>query len=156
MTERQLPLGKASDHPRTVTQEILYPIARADSRDLFAIGNPLPFCGVDIWNAWELTWLGPGKLPIVATAEIRVPARSPNLIESKSLKLYLNAYSMSCFDDGADVGADIANDLSICTDSEVKVTIRNATADRERCVSTLTGTCLDTLPISCDTWDVDA
>lgn len=156
MTEGLLPLGKASDFPRTVTPEILYPIARADSRDHLGVRKPLPFHGVDVWNAWELTWLGPGKLPVAATAEIRVAAESPNLIESKSLKLYLNAYAMTYIDDASSVSASIAKDLSSCAESDVEVTIREITTDFKQCVSTMAGTCLDTLPVKCDTWDVDA
>lgn len=155
MTDAQNPLGKESDYPRSISPEILFSIARADSRDQLAIGNPLPFHGVDIWNAWELTWLGPGKLPKVATAEIRVPANSPNLIESKSMKLYLNAYAMSCFDDAAEVATRITKDLSTCAGSNVQVTIRNAVTN-DQSISTLAGTCLDALPIKCDTWNVNS
>ena len=54
-------------------------------------GDALPFVGHDRWHAYELSWLDPRGKPQVATATLLVPAESPNLVESKSLKLYLNS-----------------------------------------------------------------
>ena len=51
----------------------------------------MPFVGHDRWHAYELRWLDARGKPLVETATFTVPAASPNLIESKSLKLYLNS-----------------------------------------------------------------
>ena len=97
-----LPLGRESDYPQKYAPQVLCPIERALSRNPLRLGDPLPFSGTDIWNAWELTWLGQGDLPRVATAAIRVPIESPNLVESKSLQLYLGSFAMSRFASAAD------------------------------------------------------
>ncbi|MDH3778980.1 MAG: NADPH-dependent 7-cyano-7-deazaguanine reductase QueF, partial [Gammaproteobacteria bacterium] len=57
MNETKLPLGRETDYPHTYAPEVLCPIPRADSRTVLGLGEPLPFSGVDIWNAWDLTWL---------------------------------------------------------------------------------------------------
>ena len=87
MTE--LPLGITTSYPERYAPETLCRIERAGNRERIGLGADLPFSGVDIWNAWDLTWLDPDGHPRVGTAEFRVPADSPNLVESKSLKLYL-------------------------------------------------------------------
>ena len=103
MTNPTTPLGRSTDYPSQYDASVLFAIPRSDSRTGFVTGA-LPFHGVDIWNAWDLTWLGPENLPVVATAEIRIPATSPNLVESKSLKLYLGSFAMSQFENPAAVG----------------------------------------------------
>ena len=52
-------------------------------------GKKLPFGGHDIWNAYEFTWLNPKGKPEVALAQLKIPIVSANIVESKSLKLYL-------------------------------------------------------------------
>lgn len=143
------PLGQATDYPDTYAPDLLFPIARADSRP---DGMPA-FHGVDLWNAWELTWLAESGTPRVATAEIRVPAESPNIVESKSLKLYLNSFSMSRYASRDEVRARIAADLSAAAGAEVGVRIDDV--DGPRAVGTLPGDCLDALDLSCDRWEVD-
>ena len=83
------PLGQATVYPEQYSPDLLYAIARIDARGALGIDAEPPFRGVDIWNAWDLTWLDPDGLPRVGTAEFHVPADSANLVESKSLKLYL-------------------------------------------------------------------
>jgi len=83
MTEK-IPLGRTTAYPEQYSPGLLYAIARTDSRTALGLGDELPFHGTDIWNAWELTWLDSAGLPQVGTAEVRVPASSPNIIESKS------------------------------------------------------------------------
>ena len=83
------PLGKTATYDGQYDPGLLFAIPRAESRSALGLGNELPFNGCDIWNAWELTWLGPSGVPQIVSAMIRIPAYSPNLIESKSLKLWL-------------------------------------------------------------------
>ena len=93
VNETNLPLGRETAYPQTYEPDVLFAVPRKDSRAALGLDDELPFSGVDIWNAWELTWLGPGKQPVVATAEIRVPATTANLIESKSLEADTNVQS---------------------------------------------------------------
>jgi 7-cyano-7-deazaguanine reductase len=139
-----------------VNREILLPIARTQSRATNGIGLTLPFYGVDIWTAWELTWLGRGNRPEVATASFYVPADSAYLIESKSLKLYLNSFAMTTFPNRAAVQSAIKTDLDACVEDDVEIVITHA-AGRENCAPiTLSGTCLDSLDVQCDVWEIDA
>ncbi len=158
MTDHKLPLGQKTDYPNKYQPEVLFAIARSESRKSIIASTPdgkLPFHGSDIWNAWELTWLGPGNMPVVATAEIRIPADSPNLIESKSLKLYLGSFAMSQFDRPDDVGDAITRDLAACAGVPVEVNIARVTDTEANAVFRLPGTCLDALTVSCSIWDVD-
>ena len=155
MTDPTLPLGQNTGYPNKYQPDVLFAIARSESRQSFAAGE-LPFHGTDIWNAWDLTWLGPGDMPVVATAEIRIPADSPNLIESKSLKLYLGSFAMSQFDSPGVVGETITEDLSACAGGSVGVHIALVTETEANTAFRLPGTCLDTLTVNCSTWDVDA
>ena len=115
------PLGKATRYSSQYDPELLFAIARATSRQALDLEGNLPFSGGDIWTAWELTWLNESGVPQVAAAEFRVPFDSPCLIESKSLKLYLNSFTMSRFATADDVRDVIARDLSASTGAADRV-----------------------------------
>ena len=106
------PLGRDVAYPRHYDPTLLYPIPRVLGRQAIGVSAPLPFIGHDRWNAYELSWLEPGGKPRVATATLQVPADSPNLVESKSLKLYLNSFNASRFAGADAVRARIESDLS--------------------------------------------
>ena len=92
---KDLPLGKSSEYPTDYDPTLLYSIARQDKRNELGITGTLPFFGIDIWNAYEVSWLNMRGKPQVAIASLMVPADSPNIIESKSLKLYLNSLNQT-------------------------------------------------------------
>ena len=148
MTSQDTPLshgvlGRSADYPRHYDPGLLYPIARSLGRNALPLGDALPFIGLDRWHAYELSWLDPRGKPLVATATLTVPADSPNLIESKSLKLYLNSFNASRFDDAAAVRNRIAADLAQAAGAPVAVafgvpTISDETApDRALLIDTL-------------------
>ncbi|MGH8079635.1 MAG: NADPH-dependent 7-cyano-7-deazaguanine reductase QueF [Lysobacter sp.] len=122
MTTHDLPLGRHVDYPREYDASLLFPIARALGRAHIGLSDDaLPFAGFDRWHAYELSWLdGRGK-PRVATATLTVPATSPQLIESKSLKLYLNSFNSTRFDSDERVRDTIARDLSAAAGAPVEV-----------------------------------
>jgi 7-cyano-7-deazaguanine reductase len=148
------PLGQATAYPEHYSPDLLYAIARTDSREVLGLDGDLPFSGADIWNAWELTWLDDNGLPQVAVAEIRVPAESANIVESKSLKLYLGSFAMTRFTAVDDVAAAITRDLSRCTGAEV--TIDLLAGCEAKAVENLPGHCIDNLDVTCDRYEVDA
>ena len=117
------PLGKSSEYIATYTPSLLFPIPRTGARAELGLvaGAALPFIGHDRWHAYELSWLDGRGRPHVATATLQVPATSPNLVESKSLKLYFNSLNAARFDDQATVRARIAADLSACAGAPVTV-----------------------------------
>jgi 7-cyano-7-deazaguanine reductase len=144
-------LGRETDYPQKYAPEVLCPVARSESREPLGIADPLPFTGVDTWNAWELTWLADSGRPQVATARIIVPAESPNLVESKSLKLYLGSFAMTRFRNADRMCQTIAADLSECAGAPVAVAL-----DPDMSIGALPGDCIDALDVECADWEVDA
>lgn len=106
-------LGRETPYPERYDPTLLFPIPRADGRAGIGIeGAALPFIGHDRWHAYELGWLDARGKPCVSTATFKVPADSPNLIESKSFKLYLNSFNGERLVDEAALRARIQSDLS--------------------------------------------
>ena len=116
-------LGRDVEYPRGYDATLLFPIARAQGRAAlgFAAGAALPFDGNDRWHAYEVSWLDLRGKPVVATLTITVPADTPNLVESKSLKLYLNSFNATRFADAGEVRARITADLSRVAGGLVRV-----------------------------------
>ncbi len=152
----ETPLGRKTDYPDRYSPELLHAIPRADSRAALGIDAALPFSGVDIWNAWELTWLGPDGRPRVATAEVRVPADSDNIVESKSLKLYLNSFAMSRYDDAAAVADTIGRDLGRAVGAKVGLRLDEGDPRQAFDIGRAAGACIDGLDVACDRYEVDA
>ncbi len=109
-----LPLGQQSNYPNQYDPSLLFPIPRSDNRLKLGLkeGQALPFVGVDIWNAFELSWLNLRGKPQVALAHLTVPCESTHIIESKSLKLYLNSFNNTRFADVEAVKSCLRTDLS--------------------------------------------
>lgn len=148
------PLGKASVYNNQYDPELLFAISRAESRQALDLNNNFPFSGTDIWNAWELTWLSESGVPQITTAEFRVPFDSHCLIESKSLKLYLNSFSMSRFDSADKVRDVIARDLG--ARAGAAVTVRLFPSEQALPPGTPAGQCIDNSATNCDVFEVDA
>ena len=89
------PLGKPTAYQHEYTPSLLFSIPRQSKREEIGITGTLPFFGVDIWNAYELSWLNLRGKPQIAIATFTVPADSPNIVESKSFKLYLNSFNQT-------------------------------------------------------------
>ena len=90
-------LGKSSAYVDQYDASLLFPIARAGKRAELGLAGAPPFLGADMWTAYELSWLNLRGKPQVALAHFTVPCESHNIIESKSLKLYLNSFNNSRF-----------------------------------------------------------
>jgi len=148
-------LGQATEYPQEYAPAVLCPIARAEARSRLGLGSDLPFHGVDIWNAWELTWLDAGGKPKIATATFTVGADSPNLIESKSLKLYLGAFAMSHVDSASRLEEVIARDLSRVAGAAVTVRLMTEIDSPQAAFGALPGRCVDALPFASMRADVD-
>ncbi|KGM56701.1 NADPH-dependent 7-cyano-7-deazaguanine reductase [Lysobacter arseniciresistens ZS79] len=149
MTSSDLPLGRQVDYPHGYDASLLFPIARSLGRGEIGLGDAaaLPFAGHDRWHAYELGWLDRLGKPRVATATLTVPADSPNLVESKSLKLYLNSFNASRFDDDDAVRERIADDLSRVAGAPVAVAFGLPGFDR---ADDARVHCIDDLPVTID------
>lgn len=156
------PLGQPTEYRATYAPELLYPIPRQLKRDELGIAaGALPFVGEDIWNAYEVSWLNMKGKPVVALATFRVPANSPNLIESKSFKLYLNSFNQTAFADTSAVKTALVRDLSAAAGANITVEIADISGrpypegsplGRQISVDYPTGILLDDLDITCDSY----
>jgi 7-cyano-7-deazaguanine reductase len=108
----QSELGKASRYVDQYDASLLFPLPRADKRAELGLGAAMPFFGADMWTVYELSWLNPRGKPQLALAHITVPCESPNIIESKSFKLYLNSFNNTVFADEQAVVACLRDDLA--------------------------------------------
>lgn len=148
-TPEHSPLGKTTVYADRYDPSLLFPIPRSAKRDEIGVSHPLPFHGEDIWNAYELSWLDARGKPVVALAEFRVPATSPNIIESKSFKLYLNGFSQERMVDSATLVDTMVRDLSAAAGAPVAVTLSDAQA-RDHAVIDLEGALIDEQAIDID------
>ena len=136
------PLGQDTQYVNTYDPSLLFPIQRDlkwQEKDVERAS--LPFKGVDIWNAYEVSWLNPKGKPNVRLAEFRIPADSASIIESKSFKLYLNSFNLSRFESDAEVIERMQTDLSEAAGGQVEVVLYHP--DKAPAFGQFTGFCLD-------------
>jgi len=143
------PLGKSSEYIATYSPELLFPIPRATKwAELGLSAETLPYRGVDYWNCFELSWLLPSGKPVVAIGEFAIPADSPNIIESKSFKLYLNSLNQSVFATAQALREVLEKDLSATAGKPVTVRMRSLDEAAREGLTALPGRCIDDLDIS--------
>ena len=148
------PLGKSSEYISTYTPSLLFPIPRAAKwAELGLSAETLPYKGVDFWNCFELSWLLPSGKPVVAIGEFSIPADSPNIIESKSFKLYLNSLNQTAFADTQSLEATLRTDLSSAAGKPVSVRIRSLADIEAEGVMALPGVCIDGLDINVSSYE---
>ena len=117
------PLGQPSSYPTSYSPDVLFGIPRETARRALGLENALPFSGTDIWTAWELSWLDDDGRPSVAIATLTFPADSGHIIESKSLKLYLNSLAQTRYVNANAIQTTIARDLSAVARAPVGVVL---------------------------------
>lgn len=150
------PLGESIPSPSKYDPGILYPISRWAARSLLDIDKKIQMHGLDHWHAYELSWLNQNGKPLVAVAEFFFDADSENIVESKSLKLYLNSFSQEKFSSSLAISEVIANDLSALSKSEVKVSITGADDQSFGTIGERRGKSLDGLDVTIDKYEPDA
>lgn len=146
-------LGQQTNYTNQYDPKLLYPIPRHFKRAELGIIEPLPFYGFDIWNDYETSWLNTQGKPMVAITEMHIPCTSVNIVESKSLKLYLNSLSDVPFSKAADIQTLIQKDLSAITESDVRVIIHSLDTLNTITLAPPPGICIDQLDISIDTYE---
>lgn len=150
------PLGRQSGHPDHYAASLLFAVPRAPQREALGIAGTLPFTGVDLWTAYELTWLDPAGKPQIALATLEVPIESPSLVESKSMKLYLGSFAQTRCAGMTEVSASIARDLSQACGARVGVALRGPSVFDVQAIRELEGDSIDDLRVACDAYEVDA
>jgi len=145
----ELLLGRTTPSPETYTPSVLHPIPRKRS--------PLVPYGHDFWRCYELSWINSSGKPEVAICEVVYPVESTCIVESKSLKLYLNSFSQSRFASFKEVEETVFHDLRTILDPEwIEVTI--IPQERFPCLrwqETPDGICIDRIDVSIDTFQPD-
>lgn len=141
-------LGQSVAFPSSYDAGLLFPIPRTEARAKLGLDEALPFVGVDLWNAYELSWLDLRGKPQVALAEFRVPATSPNLVESKSFKLYLNSFAQERLANADALRATLIADLSAAAGAPVSVSLIAPTSPQAFPVSVLPGELIDGVAIT--------
>jgi 7-cyano-7-deazaguanine reductase len=148
------PLGKSSDYVATYSPHLLFPIPRAPKWAALGLtAETLPYQGVDLWNCYELSWLLPSGKPVVAIGEFEIPADSPNIIESKSFKLYLNSLNQSVFASREALSKVMVDDLSAAAGKPVGVRLRTLDEVAAEGVAALPGRCIDDLDVTIEHYD---
>lgn len=150
-----IPLGQVTEYPQEYSPDVLFAVPRSESRKALEIGTDLPFHGSDIWNAWELTWLDARGQPVVATASFSFDATTPNIVESKSLKLYLGSMTMTRFATHLELAKTLGEDLETIAGGTVDVAIHRGTEPDAARIASLPGECVDNLAMSRHADEVD-
>lgn len=151
----QLPLGKQTAYSDQYDASLLVAVPRAQTRDFWPQTTELPFCGKDNWTGYEVSWLNQKGKPQVACILLSYDALTPNIVESKSLKLYLNTFNQTRMASSSEVAHTISRDLVKIVGGETYVQlIENQTA-QSMYVQPWTDHCVDDLDIAIEQYHVD-
>ncbi|MGM8885186.1 NADPH-dependent 7-cyano-7-deazaguanine reductase QueF [Psychrobacter sp. 1U2] len=135
---------QTTDYPTTYSPETLYPIARSLGRDTIGWQANKLEVGVDWWHAFEMSWLNTQGVSQVAMARFSIAATSAFIVESKSLKLYLNSINFTEFASWDEVEALLTKDLSACVQGEVNVELFDLNnKESELLITQPNGICID-------------
>lgn len=138
-------LGKAGDGsvvkpyvtPDDVDSSLLVAVPRHLNRTGYGImDDDLPFVGADAWNSYEFSTLLTNGFPVSGWLKFSYSSDTPNIVESKSVKLYLNSYNMARKIDSLQdlylIEDAIADDLSAAVGGKVNVSIAIGDVDTFR------------------------
>jgi 7-cyano-7-deazaguanine reductase len=120
-------LGQTVTYPKYYDPKILVSEPRQNNRTHLGISDDnLPFIGVDVWNAYEVSTLTNKGLPVAGVMKIVYPCDSKYIVESKSIKLYLNSFNMSRMGDTVSEAIDsvkhiVKDDLEKLLETTVEV-----------------------------------
>jgi len=142
------PLGKATVYTARYDPGLLYAVERAPQRASLGLSSSLPFEGSDAWTAWEAQWLDTDGRPQAAVVRFSVPATSPAIVESKSVKLYFTALDDTRFATAEAFRATVARDLGNATGSRVRVDLVDPRDAAALARGAPAGTSLDVLPLA--------
>ena len=87
-------LGQKSQYSKVYNPSLLERDPRVVNRSKYGIEeDSLPFIGYDIWHMYELSFLQTNGCPWSGVGKLVYPCSSKYIVESKSLKLYLNSFN---------------------------------------------------------------
>jgi 7-cyano-7-deazaguanine reductase len=146
-----VPLGKVSDYPRTYTPSLLRSIERGPLRAALGIEGSLPFHGQDTWNCFEFSWLNSKGRPQARIVKIEAPCKSPAIVESKSMKLYLGSFAQTVFATPAELLMTLNSDLRLAFRMPVIIELIGADQSPDP-IARLPGRSLDDIDVDCDVY----
>jgi 7-cyano-7-deazaguanine reductase len=149
-------LGQHTGYISHYAPQLLEAFPRLAKRNEIGVPALLPFYGEDIWNAYEISWLNPKGKPMVALGEFRFSCASPYLIESKSLKLYLNSFNQSIYSSLTEVSHIISKDLAQASGLPVTVILTEPKDLIDSLYPGLPGKLIDNLDITCNHYQPSA
>lgn len=146
-----LTLGKTTRYSGEYNPDLLQGVPRSLNRDDLALSEQdLPFVGEDVWYGYELSWLTMKGLPVVAVAEFRFPCTSPQLVESKSFKLYLNSFNQTRFESWQQVSQLLQQDLSNVAGAAATITLFTLDDAKALAIAKNSAICIDEQDIAID------
>lgn len=117
-------LGKKVENKFVYDSSLLRKEARLDNRkNIMGSHSSMPFFGMDIWNCYEVSWLDSCGKPQNFILKICYPASSEYIVESKSLKLYLNSFNQTMFVSSMRVIETVREDLTRLLGCHVVVSV---------------------------------
>lgn len=146
LLKKKIPLGQISEQPDSYDPRLLVSIPRGLARDAEGIKSNF-FKGHDLWRCWEVSWLNPNGRPEVRVGQLIVPSDSPNICESKSLKLFLNSLANEVFKSDIEAKNRIVNDLTPILGVMPSFDLFSV-SDSRFLVGSLDGICLDHLAVN--------
>jgi 7-cyano-7-deazaguanine reductase len=150
-------LGKETRYSDSYDPSLLCPIPRLKARQSEYKAESLPFIGVDVWTAYELSWLNLDGLPQIAIVEFLVPCDSDAIVESKSFKLYLNSFIQTKFASMEAVQSTLTKDLSAATAAVVEVILYEVSEYQGiQPISEPQGLCIDRQSLVIDAYTPDS
>ncbi len=147
-------LGKQTSYIDVYDNSLLQPISRKFAREQLQIIGDLPFYGFDILNCYEVSWLSQTGKPEVRILEFMVSSDSPNIIESKSLKLYLNSFSNTKLSSSEQVIELITRDLGLIFGSDVIVFLKDLESYDGTRLQSFSGVNLDKLDVTITSFEI--
>jgi 7-cyano-7-deazaguanine reductase len=105
-------LGRTVEYPQQYDPKQLRREERSINRLKYDIHDDnLPFGGFDVWHCYEISFLTNNSCPINKVGKIVYPCESKYIVESKSLKLYLNSFNMTKFGPNIDIAIKTVEDI---------------------------------------------
>ena len=111
-------LGKKVSNPKEFSPEILFPIERQEQRKHL---NNSDFKGEDIWNIHELLWIDNNDCHHHNEISIVIPCSSANIVESKSLKLFINSLVHKRFKSLSEVNRLIKHHIEELVEADIEI-----------------------------------
>lgn len=149
-------LGKEVEYKSIYDKSLLFPISRSLGRNKINLQGVLPFSGYDLWNCYEVSWLNIKGKPEVRIMHFIVPAESEYLVESKSIKLYLNSFNNTKFSTAEEVKGLIQTDLSQSAGAQVEVIMHKLNHYKNKTIGLFDGICLDDLDVEISDYSVNS